>query len=695
MVVDNVELFSYSFAPRIDQYGISHGLNEGMVGLGSDNAIARIDNLKVQILPPKITLQETETFDDGTADRFTLGDIGDWQIAGGRYDGVLLAGDAYAASGMDIPVGANYLLRLQTTFNTTTSAGLFFDQYSTEDFKFVTLSAATDQILVGHYTARSGWKIDASLDKVLNAGQDYELEVTLKGTTVSIVLDGQTVLGHVFNGLVVDGNYGLYVRDGAGSFDDVTVVTNDPAYIGSPTNAAPEATDNAVGTSMDTPLVIDAAFLLANDMDPEGDPLTIDSFTQPGHGTLVDNGDATYTYTPASGFLGDDSFIYTITDGNGGFGSAVVHITVIAGSTSGTDTFSASPNLALPDLATMTTTITISGAAGATITDLNVMITISHSRTADLDVFLISPSGTRVELFTDIGVGADFIGTTLDDEAGSPITGGINPYSGVYRPEGLLSDFDGENMNGTWTLEITDDQKKQTGTIESWALIIEHVDDGQLLTAAAAPAAVSSGPLLSEDALASIIDEAIARWMASGLVEESAFAALDTVTFEIADLSGLVLGDTLGDTIMIDSDAAGYGWFIDVTVSDDEEFVLDSSDNILVAIEDSAADGRMDLLTAVMHEIGHLLGLEHSTGDIPVMNETLQAGTRLSASTGTESLLTAAELPSSHAPILAMPDYPSLLGSPYLFTDSHLLIDDANIRSVNANKRHWTSDLSI
>ncbi|MGD1881866.1 MAG: cadherin-like domain-containing protein [Paracoccaceae bacterium] len=81
-------------------------------------------------------------------------------------------------------------------------------------------------------------------------------------------------------------------------------------------NLAPDAQDDAVTAYTDTPIVIDTADLVANDSDPEGDPVTVTGFTQPDHGTLVDNGDGTWSYTPDTGYTGPDSFSYTITDGD-------------------------------------------------------------------------------------------------------------------------------------------------------------------------------------------------------------------------------------------------------------------------------------------------------------------------------------------------------------------------------------------
>ncbi|UCF12695.1 MAG: tandem-95 repeat protein [Thermoplasmatales archaeon] len=67
--------------------------------------------------------------------------------------------------------------------------------------------------------------------------------------------------------------------------------------------------------------------VLANDNDPDGDPLTIDSITQPGNGSVSTDGNYVY-YTPNPGYNGPDQFTYSISDGNGGSDSATVYVTV-------------------------------------------------------------------------------------------------------------------------------------------------------------------------------------------------------------------------------------------------------------------------------------------------------------------------------------------------------------------------------
>ncbi len=110
------------------------------------------------------------------------------------------------------------------------------------------------------------------------------------------------------------------------------------------------------------------------------------------------------------------------------------------------------------------------------ISDVNVRLNIDHTYDGDLDVFLIAPDTTRVELFTDVGFDGDnFTDTLLDDEASTPITAGSAPFNGSFQPEGSLSVLDGMSILGTWTLEITDDFPfdVDSGVLNSWSLFID------------------------------------------------------------------------------------------------------------------------------------------------------------------------------------------------------------------------------
>jgi len=109
----------------------------------------------------------------------------------------------------------------------------------------------------------------------------------------------------------------------------------------------------------------------------------------------------------------------------------------------------------------------------------------------------------------------------------------------------------------------------------------------------------------------------------SGLLAE---ASKVTVTF--ADLPGEALGQRLGNTITLDVDAAGHGWFVDETPWDNSEYVATSNLNAWVAKSDSDAAGKMDLLSVLLHEYGHVLGLTHSEAAHTLMSDSLEAGER-------------------------------------------------------------------
>jgi hypothetical protein len=92
-----------------------------------------------------------------------------------------------------------------------------------------------------------------------------------------------------------------------------------------PQNNGPVAVYDTANTLQNTPVTIT---VLANDTDADGDPLTVTEVTVPLNGTAVLNPDFTVLYTPNPDYLGLDTFMYTISDGQGGTDSAAVTVTV-------------------------------------------------------------------------------------------------------------------------------------------------------------------------------------------------------------------------------------------------------------------------------------------------------------------------------------------------------------------------------
>ena len=72
--------------------------------------------------------------------------------------------------------------------------------------------------------------------------------------------------------------------------------------------------------------------ILANDTDPESDPLAVASFDDStiANGGLTDNGGGSFTYVPATHFAGTDAFSYTVSDGAGNTATGTITITVTA-----------------------------------------------------------------------------------------------------------------------------------------------------------------------------------------------------------------------------------------------------------------------------------------------------------------------------------------------------------------------------
>jgi hypothetical protein len=105
---------------------------------------------------------------------------------------------------------------------------------------------------------------------------------------------------------------------------------------------------------------------------------------------------------------------------------------------------------------------------------------LQHDWAADVDISLVGPDGTIVELSTDNGgFGVNYgsgsnncsgAATIFDDDAPVPITSGIAPFVGRFRPEGRLAAFNGKPLAGTWKLRVTDDDQALSGTFGCWRI---------------------------------------------------------------------------------------------------------------------------------------------------------------------------------------------------------------------------------
>jgi hypothetical protein len=125
---------------------------------------------------------------------------------------------------------------------------------------------------------------------------------------------------------------------------------------------------------------------------------------------------------------------------------------------------------------------------------------------------------------------------------------------------------------------------------------------------AGTPLSGSGAHALTQKQLDRVVAEAIRLWAATGL-SAAQISSLEHVQFVITNLPGGLLGDTVGNVIYIDSNAAGYGWSLGAVV----------------------APRKVDLLTVVCHELGHELGfpdLDTNANPSDVMDATLAPGMR-------------------------------------------------------------------
>ena len=134
------------------------------------------------------------------------------------------------------------------------------------------------------------------------------------------VLDGQTIRYTPQPGFSGIDSFTYTASDGRGGASTATVAVQVIAP-----NLPPVAARDSASTTSGTAVAIDA---LANDNDPEGGALTLAAVTMPVHGNLSLGADQQFLYTPAQGFVGNDSFEYTIRDSAGATADGLVTVEV-------------------------------------------------------------------------------------------------------------------------------------------------------------------------------------------------------------------------------------------------------------------------------------------------------------------------------------------------------------------------------
>ena len=389
----------------------------------------------------------------------------------------------------------------------------------------------------------------------LNLGPNLAVRADLynsAGTLVTTVNPAGALNAVVNFTLPSDGQYFLKVS-GTGKGDPLTngfsnygslgnyrITGNVQAYTGSggggTTNFAPIANSDTGTTSAGVPVAIN---VLANDSDPNGDPLGITGVSNVIGGSAVVSGGAVI-FTPAVGFTGTASFTYAVSDGKGGTASAVATIGVNPAN-QGSYTNQTNVTISSSAVTTVTSSINLSGLSGK-VQDVNVSLNLYHTWVSDLKITLIAPDGTRILLFNRAGGSGDnLLNTTFDDSAGVAIAGSAAPFTGTFRPTQLLSALNGKNPNGVWKLEVRDVYAADGGYLDNWTLTLRRTAAakavGQTSLASLPDLASGNGGATVSFAQSARVEAPVGTWSAKAK-QDAVAARVNAIKSWLADFAG-------------------------------------------------------------------------------------------------------------------------------------------------------------
>jgi len=463
---------------------------------------------------------------------------------------------------------------VKATAGWKSDAYLIFDYVSYTDFKYAGFDIATNKLVIGHRDA-SGWVVDKQVNINAKADTFYNMKLMVNGVNASITFNNGTTLTHTFVARVVDGyayglNWGLVgvgSDNSRGVFDNVSVQVVPPQASWTNTENFSDGVANLF----------------------------------PASGMLG-------TWVTTSGVGGN----YTGTPGAGGLATTRLDI--------GPD------NLQLASMLSLTAKVSTQTTAG--------FIFDQYSAT-DFKYVVIDQVNDKVL------IGHSLNGKWVTDASfNKAIVGGQTYTLGVTLVGTTVSvTLDGAVIGGKgFNAVVVDGQfgLMTKGGVSTFDDVTVKTNDPQMVAPPASPmlAAETSVletnlPNLTQAQLDAIGVTAMAMWRDALGDGDPRLAALGNLRLTVADLVGNELGHTEGQTITLDINAAGHGWYVDPTAADNSEFIFRLDRNVLSADTDSEAFSRMDLLTVVLHEVGHVLGFDHDDASrFAVMDDDLEPGIR-------------------------------------------------------------------
>ena len=268
----------------------------------------------------------------GTGDDLLRGNAGDDLIGGGLGTDVALYDGGYAD--YDVSVAADGTV---TVIDQVGSEGT--DTVTdVEELRFANLTFAVGGTTILPHTVADNASTNEDTAVTILADDLLANDMDIDGGTLSLISVDSAVNGSValdvngdveftpgadFNG---PATFDYTVSDGNGGMATQTVAVDVTAVNDAPVAVA----DNTASTNEDTAVVILASTLLANDMDVDGDALTLSSVGGAVNGTVALDVNGDVEFTPGADFNGPATFDYTVSDGNGGMATQTVAVDVTA-----------------------------------------------------------------------------------------------------------------------------------------------------------------------------------------------------------------------------------------------------------------------------------------------------------------------------------------------------------------------------
>jgi hypothetical protein len=206
--------------------------------------------------------------------------------------------------------------------------------------------------------------------------------------------------------------------------------------------------------------------LATNDTPVAGESNTWTVATDPAHGSVVVNADGTYAYTPATGYVGTDSFTYTITDSNGQTSTATVTITVAAiAPVAAADAFSVDENGTLATSSVLTNDTQVAGDASS----LAATSTTAHGTLTLAADFATTGNFTYTP---DTGyVGKDSFTYTITDAHGQTSTATATITVEAISPTAAADTYTTTEDTAIVSASVRTNDVAVAGETNDWALV--------------------------------------------------------------------------------------------------------------------------------------------------------------------------------------------------------------------------------